>query len=1350
MGSKACGFGMLLAAALAAHGADEAVRDLVVYGSTPAAIAAAVQAKRMGMDCVVVSPETRIGGLTTGGLGQTDIGNKSAFGGIALEFYRGIAEHYRRAESWKWQKRGEYLPDGQCAGTKGADSMWTFEPSAALGVLEGWEKRDGLVIHRGKRLDRSAGKVEVEGEGGQRRIVSFLTEDGTKYRGRMFIDATYEGDLMAAAGVSYRVGREANAEFCETIDGIENRFAIYHQFNAGVDPYVVRGDPESGRLPQVEPYSPREKDGDGDRRIQAYCFRMCLTDVPENRIPFAKPKGYRERDYELLLRNFEAKADAGSDQAKWWGQVPWINSKMPNRKTDTNNCLGFSTDFVGANHRYPEASYAERERIVAAHLGYQRGLMWTLANHPRVPEAVRAEVSKWGTCRDEFADGFGDGWQRQLYVREARRMRGEYVMTEHNCRGDLRAPHPVGYGAYGMDSHNVRRRIGADGFVHNEGDVQDSRRRSRFAPDVRPDDPGLKERLAPYGIDYGALVPKRAECGNLLVPVCVSATHIAFGSIRMEPVFFTLGQVAATAAKLAADAGTCVQAVDYATLAARLRADGVRFPEAPATEVDAEIGDGLCRVRFDPRLSALAVVDATGTDVVKIGDIFMNVEPTAEKLVGAEKVDDRTLRLLYRTVNNTNAYSFTGTARLTGHGVRLDFETDAPPCVRTGGAMMNVWRLNGTVRDNTVSKCGYWRRPLPGIPGWEGIPYEVKSLYMKPYTAASGQVFWCLNTGWKGDHTECVALGARKGETIRRSTFEFLTGVSNGDAQVAAAERDGRPFVMSHETPVRYNLWEKGAPEFTERIDPLVTATRTLRVTAHDFDGRLALAETLRVDFAAGVRTNFTWRLPEPPGGCGMYFVECRILDGAREECLDRTNLAVLPPYEYRHLAASKAAIAAYPEEESAYGLMRRIGVATVRAGDNRFFTTNYGIRAYWSAGFPFEPFDAANPKHLKVLEEKIVGPVERQGNEWLEIGNELGWKKPKEEQVRLVRCYATWLRAIRRRLDEKGLKNVRMFSFGIQPDYSKSMMDIMKAEGVFELLDGLNLHPGRGYYTADNVHGGWVYRGIIQRARKRFAELGYPGKPIHMTECYAATHSNCAWLDSPRQSAENTLLSLVVATAEPQIVEMMFYKLHQGYSFDPHGYPTATRSEWTHDCGEYDYGLLNRDDSPKPSLMAYAATTRELDGATFLRELPEDAKLKLRALEFRKPHDTLAIVYDRTEGYNLYNLFARNCPKGTDAGPLFRHREAWQRHWSVSVDHVFKAVRGRKRVTVVDVIGRRSTVPVAADGTVRLALDGEPKMVYGLDLNDEFAEAKRRHPEVQEASFDDQVDYAGEERSAF
>ncbi|WP_197454350.1 FAD-dependent oxidoreductase [Stieleria varia] len=513
--------------------------DLVIYGGTSAGIAAAVQAKRMGMSVVVIEPSDRVGGLTTGGLGQTDIGNKSAIGGIAREFYQDIAKHYAQPEAWKWQTQEQYRSDGQSRTQQGEDAMWTFEPSAALSVYQRWIDENKIDVVYGQRLDRDAGVMMTRSR--PARIIGIRMESGETYRGKMFIDATYEGDLLATAGVSYTVGREANSQYGETLNGVQTRMARHHQLFKGIDPYVVPGNADSGLLPHIDPEGPGIEGG-ADHRVQAYCFRMCLTDHPENRIEFHQPEGYRPEWYELMLRNYEA----GENSA------PWINSPMPNRKTDTNNRTGFSTDFIGQNYDYPEASYERREQIVAEHRLYQQGLMWTLANHPRVPLSVRKSVSRWGMCKDEFTDG--NGWQNQLYIREARRMVGEYVMTQKNCQG-VAVPDPVGLAAYTMDSHNQQRYVDADGHVRNEGDVQVG-------------------GFPPYGISYRSILPQAEEVSNLLVPVCLSATHIAFGSIRMEPVFMVLGQSAATAAKLAIDENKRLHDVQYDKLAETLKENG--------------------------------------------------------------------------------------------------------------------------------------------------------------------------------------------------------------------------------------------------------------------------------------------------------------------------------------------------------------------------------------------------------------------------------------------------------------------------------------------------------------------------------------------------------------------------------------------------------------------------------------------------------------------------------------------------------------------------------------------------------------------------------------------------------
>ena len=522
--------------------------DICVYGGTAGGVIAAVQAARLGHTVVLVSPDSRLGGLSSGGLGQTDIGNKRAIGGLARNFYERVAQHYARPEAWTRQPIGSYRSIGQSATDPGEPAMWTFEPHVAEKIFEDFVRENNFTVLRRERLDL-ARAVEKTGA----RLTAIRLESGRVIRAKVFIDATYEGDLMAKTGVAYRVGREAKAEFGETLNGVQTRQAKAHQFFPGVSPYVVPGDPASGLLPGISPTGPGPE-GAADAKVQAYNFRLCFTDAPANRIPFPQPAGYDARNYELLLRNFEAGLKI----------LPLHPADMPNRKTDTNNNTGFSTDFIGENYSYPEADYATRDRIRAAHLAYTQGLLWTLANHPRVPEKIRAEASRWGLSRDEFTDS--GGWPTQLYVREARRMTGAAVMTENHCMGRDVAADPVGLGAYNMDSHHTQRYVNAAGHVVNEGDVQ-------------------VKVPKPYGIAYDAITPRAAECENLLVPVALSATHIAYGSIRMEPVFMVLGQSAATAAAHAIAQKTSVQAIDRARLREKLLADKqvlVWTPPTPA------------------------------------------------------------------------------------------------------------------------------------------------------------------------------------------------------------------------------------------------------------------------------------------------------------------------------------------------------------------------------------------------------------------------------------------------------------------------------------------------------------------------------------------------------------------------------------------------------------------------------------------------------------------------------------------------------------------------------------------------------------------------------------------------
>ena len=514
--------------------------DIVVYGATSAGVSTAVQAARMGRSVALVGPDLHLGGLSSGGLGWTDTGNKAVIGGIAREFYHRVWLHYQKPEAWKWQTREEYGNRGQ--GTPADDqelrTMWIFEPHVAEQAFEDLVREHKLPVFREEYLDRAAGVKKEDG-----RIVSITTLSGKTYRAKQFIDATYEGDLMAAAGVSYHVGREAADQYGERWAGVQKDARHHgHNFESPIDPYRVPGDPSSGLLPRISSGPPGEN-GQGDNRIQAYCFRMSLTQVPENRVPFSAPQGYDAGQYELLLRIF----------ASGWRETFQKFDPIPNAKTDTNNHGPFSTDNIGMNYDYPEASYQRRREIIEEHEFYQKGLLYFIANDPRVPEDVRSEMARWGLARDEFADN--GNWPHQIYVRESRRMLGVYVMTEKECLAEREAPNSVGMGSYAMDSHHVQRYVTPDGHVQNEGDI------------------GVPPQK-PYTIAYGSMTPKKEEVVNLLVPVCVSASHIAYGSIRMEPVFMILGQSAATAASLAIDEGVAVQDVAYAKLRARLLADG--------------------------------------------------------------------------------------------------------------------------------------------------------------------------------------------------------------------------------------------------------------------------------------------------------------------------------------------------------------------------------------------------------------------------------------------------------------------------------------------------------------------------------------------------------------------------------------------------------------------------------------------------------------------------------------------------------------------------------------------------------------------------------------------------------
>jgi hypothetical protein len=517
--------------------------DVVVYGGTSAAVIAAVEAKKSGKSVVVVSPDKHLGGLTSGGLGWTDTGNKSVIGGLARDFYHRVWRKYQDPAAWKWQRREQFGNRGQ--GTPAIDgnqrTMWIFEPHVAEQVYEDLVAEFEIPVHRDEWLDREHGVVQSDG-----RIQSITTLSGRTYAGRMFIDATYEGDLMATAGVAYTTGRESTAQYDEKWNGVQTG-VLHHRHHFGVlkqpiDPYRIPGDASSGLLPRISA-EPPGKYGSADKRIQAYCFRMCLTNVPENRVPFPKPSQYDPQQYELLVRIY----DAG------WRETFQKFDPLPNNKTDTNNHGPFSTDNIGQNYDYPEASYERRREIIEEHRQYQQGLMYFIANDPRIPDEVQKRMRTWGLAKDEFTDN--GNWPHQIYVREARRMIGTFVMTENELLKRRPTPQSIGMGSYTMDSHNVQRYITPEGHVQNEGDI------------------GVSTK-GPYQIAFGSILPQKAQCENLLVPVCVSASHIAFGSIRMEPVFMILGQSAAMTASMAIDNGQAVQDVDYDQLRQRLLAAG--------------------------------------------------------------------------------------------------------------------------------------------------------------------------------------------------------------------------------------------------------------------------------------------------------------------------------------------------------------------------------------------------------------------------------------------------------------------------------------------------------------------------------------------------------------------------------------------------------------------------------------------------------------------------------------------------------------------------------------------------------------------------------------------------------
>ena len=524
--------------------AEEVQADVVIYGGTSSGVAAAVQAHRMGKTAVIVEWTNHLGGLTTGGLGAPDVVSKNAVGGIAREFYEQIAAYYEKAAAWKWQKpqlldpKQDKVKDSLAEKT-GHPTKWVFEPHVAMDIYKKWLADAGVKLFIKEKLK----SVKMDGS----HIVEFTTDNDRTFRGKVFIDASYEGDLMAKAGVSYHVGREANSEFDETLNGFRETTPL-NQFEVDVDPFFTPGDPKSGVLSFIQKNTDQNP-GEGDKRLQAYGLRLCMTRNKDNMLPLSelKPSIYNEKEYELFARYIEAQEKAGKP-------APGIfvdSTPIPNDKTDSDNFGPFSTDLIGENHLYADGDYSVRENLIHAHLAYTKGLLYFLATSSRVPKHIHDEANKWGLAKDEFPDN--GRLPTQLYVREARRMMSDYVLSENNCRWRVQPMDTIGLGDSNMESHNCQR-IVQDGFVRTEGDVE-------------------AEIAAPFPIAYRTIVPKVGQADNLLVPVCLSASHIAYGAVRSEPVFMVLGQSAATAACLAIDQKVCVQKLPYIALRNQLEKD---------------------------------------------------------------------------------------------------------------------------------------------------------------------------------------------------------------------------------------------------------------------------------------------------------------------------------------------------------------------------------------------------------------------------------------------------------------------------------------------------------------------------------------------------------------------------------------------------------------------------------------------------------------------------------------------------------------------------------------------------------------------------------------------------------
>ncbi len=507
--------------------------DFVVYGGTAGGIMTAVSAAREGLKVAILEPGYHLGGMVSGGLGFTDIGKREVIGGIALEFYYRIGRHY------DLQRHGQEM-------------SWYHEPHVAEIVF-----RQMLAEAKVKFFERHRIRARVGVLKDGPRLKGIITENGTVFEADHFADCSYEGELMAQSGVTYTWGREGESQYGESLAGVRDT-TPYHQFT--VD--VPAKDSSGKLLPEIQAET-LSLPGTADRKVQAYNFRTCFSDEAANQVPFPKPEGYDPGRYTLLAHLLKART-------KNEGKVPGLNSlikidRIPNRKADVNNRGAFSTDYLGGSWDFPEADYEKKTRIWNDHKNYQAGFFYFLANDPQVPQALRMEMNQWGLCRDEFTDT--GHWPFQLYIREARRMVGGYVVAQKDLQTELTKPDPIGMGSYNSDSHNVQRIVDGGGFARNEGDMQVA--------------------VQPYQIPYRVMLPKKSEAINLLVPVAFSASHVAYSSLRMEPQYMIIGQAAGVAAKMAREGGLAVQDIDTQALTARLLELGAILQYSPPAQTRA-------------------------------------------------------------------------------------------------------------------------------------------------------------------------------------------------------------------------------------------------------------------------------------------------------------------------------------------------------------------------------------------------------------------------------------------------------------------------------------------------------------------------------------------------------------------------------------------------------------------------------------------------------------------------------------------------------------------------------------------------------------------------------------------